>query len=129
METSLSSYQKPNKFVLQPIKACETFEHFQLGKANGHFWTSKYVESLREHTLEIWKNVWIWSRHGALNWVFSSTLKKSPIRKFLVEKLALRLVFRPWSPFPANLEPSKLHNLLLLLDVTPRIVFMETEQA
>ena len=31
METSLSSSQKPNKFALQPIKACKTFEHFQLG--------------------------------------------------------------------------------------------------
>ena len=31
METSLSSSQKPNKFALQPRKACKTFEHFQLG--------------------------------------------------------------------------------------------------
>ena len=31
MKTSLSSSQKPNKFVLQPIKACKTFEHFKLG--------------------------------------------------------------------------------------------------
>ena len=27
---STSSFQKPNKFALQPIKTCETFEHFQL---------------------------------------------------------------------------------------------------
>ena len=31
MKTSLSSSQKPNKLALQPIKACKTFEHFQLG--------------------------------------------------------------------------------------------------
>ena len=30
METSLDSSQKPNRFALQPIKACKTFEHFQL---------------------------------------------------------------------------------------------------
>ena len=31
MKTTLSSSQKPNKFALQPIKACISFEHFQLG--------------------------------------------------------------------------------------------------
>ena len=31
MKTSLSSSQKPNKLALQPIKACKTFELFQLG--------------------------------------------------------------------------------------------------
>ena len=36
METSLSSSQKPNKFALQPIKACKTFEHFQLGDNSFH---------------------------------------------------------------------------------------------
>ena len=36
METSLSSSQKPNKLALQPIKACKTFEHFQLGRAMKH---------------------------------------------------------------------------------------------
>ena len=31
MKTSLSSSQKPNKFVLQHLKACKSSEHFQLG--------------------------------------------------------------------------------------------------
>ena len=31
MKFSPSSSQKPNKFALQPIKTCKTFEHFQLG--------------------------------------------------------------------------------------------------
>ena len=33
MKTSLSSSQKPNKLASQPMKACKTFEHFQLGLA------------------------------------------------------------------------------------------------
>ena len=34
MKTSLSSSQKPNKLALQPMKACKTFEHFQLWHLN-----------------------------------------------------------------------------------------------
>ena len=35
MKTFLSSSKKPNKLALQPIKACKTFEHFQLGHCLG----------------------------------------------------------------------------------------------
>ena len=38
MKTSLSSSQKPNKLALQPIKACKTFEHFQLGLDMASTW-------------------------------------------------------------------------------------------
>ena len=34
MKASLSSSQKPNKLALQPIKACKSFEHFQIGPFN-----------------------------------------------------------------------------------------------
>ena len=34
-KTSLSSYQKQNELALQPIKACKTFEHFQVGTFKG----------------------------------------------------------------------------------------------
>ena len=42
LKTSLSSSQKPNKLALQPIKACKTFEHFQLGLLP----SVKYLETL-----------------------------------------------------------------------------------
>ena len=65
MKTSPSSSQKPNKLVLQPIKACKTFEHFQLGciRVIPGFPTRPIIIWPYYGTIEIIQISLLWSGH------------------------------------------------------------------
>ena len=53
MKTSLSSFQKPNKFALQPIKACKSFEHFQLEQIDSQWAFQFCLELLLEQAFNL----------------------------------------------------------------------------
>ena len=57
MKTSLSSSQKPNKLALQPIKACKTFGHFQLGHFPKKTFRKNVLEVKIEERSQDYKNI------------------------------------------------------------------------